>query len=164
MDAQPAIESAARQQPNLTVALWAGTALATTRACLKIRRLRALTIPCCLHNCTFIEGPKAALINSVDYEDGAFRAKGVKPVRGLRAFGRAYCVATLTLVSSTTSPSTPNPPSQISNSFNVRPRGGSNVGHPSCGSHDTCLSDAALARIAAGGLYGIGLLVAIAYF
>ncbi len=44
-----------------------------------------------LHNYTFIEGPKAALINSVDYEDGAFRAKGVKPVRGLRAFGRAYC-------------------------------------------------------------------------
>ena len=44
-----------------------------------------------LHNYAFIEGPKAALLNSVDYADGSFRAKGVKPVRGLRAFGRAYC-------------------------------------------------------------------------
>lgn len=72
--------------------------------------------------------------------------------------------ATLTLVSSTISPSTPNPPSQVSNSFNVRPRGGSYAGHPSCSSHDTCLSGAALAGIVAGGLFGIGLLVAIAYF
>ncbi|KAL8945802.1 MAG: hypothetical protein Q9222_007706 [Ikaeria aurantiellina] len=44
-----------------------------------------------LHNYAFLEGPKAALINSVDYEDGAYRIKGHKPVRGLRAFGRTYC-------------------------------------------------------------------------
>ena len=44
-----------------------------------------------LHNYAFLEGPKAALMNSVDYEDGAFRAKGMKPTRGLRAFGRTYC-------------------------------------------------------------------------
>ena len=43
------------------------------------------------HNYTFLEGPKAALINSVDYSDGEYRTKGVKPSRGLRAFGRAYC-------------------------------------------------------------------------
>jgi len=43
------------------------------------------------HNWAFIEGPKAALLNSVDYADGAYRANGVKPVRGLHAFGRAYC-------------------------------------------------------------------------
>ncbi|KAL8799299.1 MAG: hypothetical protein Q9182_006003 [Xanthomendoza sp. 2 TL-2023] len=44
-----------------------------------------------LHNYAFLEGPKAALINSIDYEDGTYRTKGVKPVRGLRAFGRTYC-------------------------------------------------------------------------
>ena len=44
-----------------------------------------------IHNYAFLEGPKAALINSVDYEDGAYRAKGQRPFRGLRAFGRAYC-------------------------------------------------------------------------
>ena len=44
-----------------------------------------------LHNYAFIEGPKAALLNSVDYADGAYRAKGTTPSRGLRAFGRAYC-------------------------------------------------------------------------
>ncbi|KAL8670904.1 MAG: hypothetical protein Q9168_004571 [Polycauliona sp. 1 TL-2023] len=44
-----------------------------------------------LHNYAFLEGPKAALINSIDYEDGAYRTKGIKPTRGLRAFGRTYC-------------------------------------------------------------------------
>lgn len=44
-----------------------------------------------LHNYAFLEGPKAALMNSVDYEDGAYKAKGTKPTRGLRAFGRTYC-------------------------------------------------------------------------
>lgn len=44
-----------------------------------------------LHNYAFLEGPKAALTNSVDYEDGACRAKGRKPTRGIRAFGRTYC-------------------------------------------------------------------------
>ncbi|MCJ1302037.1 hypothetical protein MMC08_004838 [Hypocenomyce scalaris] len=43
------------------------------------------------HNYAFLEGPKAALSHSCDYADGAYKAKGVKPVRGLRAFGRAYC-------------------------------------------------------------------------
>ena len=43
------------------------------------------------HNWAFLEGPKAALMNSVDYADGAYRTKGIKPVRGLHAFGRAYC-------------------------------------------------------------------------
>ena len=42
------------------------------------------------HNFAFLEGPKSALINSIDYEDGRYREKGVKPVRGLRAFSRAY--------------------------------------------------------------------------
>ncbi|KAL8753364.1 MAG: hypothetical protein Q9184_005444 [Pyrenodesmia sp. 2 TL-2023] len=55
------------------------------------------SIPICgsaktsLHNYAFIEGPKAALTNSVDYADGTYRAKGTKPSRGLRAFGRTYC-------------------------------------------------------------------------
>jgi homoserine acetyltransferase len=43
------------------------------------------------HNQAFIEGPKAALLNSVDYADGAYKTKGVVPKRGLAAFGRAYC-------------------------------------------------------------------------
>ena len=45
------------------------------------------------HNWAFLEGPKGALINSVDYEDGKYRTKGAsyKPLRGLGAFGRAYC-------------------------------------------------------------------------
>ena len=43
------------------------------------------------HNYTFLEGPKTALLNSIDYADGEYKAKGVKPSRGLRAFGRAYC-------------------------------------------------------------------------
>ena len=43
------------------------------------------------HNYAFLEGPKAALLNSTDYADGAYKANGVKPMKGLRAFGRAYC-------------------------------------------------------------------------
>ena len=43
------------------------------------------------HNYAFLEGPKTALVNSVDYADGMYKARGVKPLRGLRAFGRAYC-------------------------------------------------------------------------
>ena len=43
------------------------------------------------HNYAFLEGPKTALLNSVDYADGSYKAKGVKPSRGLKAFGRAYC-------------------------------------------------------------------------
>jgi homoserine O-acetyltransferase len=43
------------------------------------------------HNYTFLEGPKAALLHSIDYQDGAYKANGTKPLRGLRAFSRAYC-------------------------------------------------------------------------
>ena len=43
------------------------------------------------HNYAFLEGPKTALTNSIDYADGAYKARGIKPLRGLRAFGRAYC-------------------------------------------------------------------------
>ncbi|MCJ1278166.1 hypothetical protein MMC21_005981 [Puttea exsequens] len=43
------------------------------------------------HNYAFLEGPKTALITSVDYADGSYKSKGVQPLRGLRAFGRAYC-------------------------------------------------------------------------
>lgn len=44
------------------------------------------------HNYAFLEGPKAALLNSIDYADGAYKANnGTPPLRGLRAFGRAYC-------------------------------------------------------------------------
>ena len=43
------------------------------------------------HNYTFLEGPKTALTNSIDYMDGEYKTKGIKPLRGLRAFGRAYC-------------------------------------------------------------------------
>ena len=43
------------------------------------------------HNYAFLEGPKTALLNSVDYADGEYKAKGITPVRGIRAFGRAYC-------------------------------------------------------------------------
>ena len=43
------------------------------------------------HNWAFLEGPKAALLNSVDYADGEYKSKGIKPLRGLHAFGRAYC-------------------------------------------------------------------------
>ncbi|MCJ1311776.1 hypothetical protein MMC25_005449 [Agyrium rufum] len=43
------------------------------------------------HNWAFFEGPKTALLNSIDYADGQYKANGVWPERGLRAFGRAYC-------------------------------------------------------------------------
>lgn len=43
-----------------------------------------------LHNYQFLEGPKTALKNSIDYEDGKYKEKGIKPLRGLHAFGRAY--------------------------------------------------------------------------
>ncbi|KAJ5992064.1 hypothetical protein N7451_007788 [Penicillium sp. IBT 35674x] len=43
-----------------------------------------------LHNYQFLEGPKAALLHSVDYNDNDLRAKNIAPVRGLHAFGRAY--------------------------------------------------------------------------
>ena len=42
-----------------------------------------------LHNYQFLEGPKAALVNSVDF-NSPFRSQKVVPVRGLHAFGRAY--------------------------------------------------------------------------
>lgn len=43
-----------------------------------------------LHNYQFLEGPKAALMQSVDYNDQDLRAKNIAPIRGLRAFGKAY--------------------------------------------------------------------------
>ncbi|KAJ5318168.1 hypothetical protein PENANT_c052G09487 [Penicillium antarcticum] len=43
-----------------------------------------------LHNYQFLEGPKAALLNSIDYADQSLRSKGQPPIRGLHAFGRAY--------------------------------------------------------------------------
>lgn len=43
-----------------------------------------------LHNYQFLEGPKAALIHSVDYCGNAFRSQNKPPLRGLNAFGRAY--------------------------------------------------------------------------
>lgn len=43
------------------------------------------------HNWAFLEGPKSALLHSTDYADGKYRQQGVKPLRGLHAFGRAYC-------------------------------------------------------------------------
>ncbi|CAL5870303.1 uncharacterized protein PFLUO_LOCUS4538 [Penicillium psychrofluorescens] len=43
-----------------------------------------------LHNYQFLEGPKAALINSIDYDDGKFESQNKTPIRGLHAFGRAY--------------------------------------------------------------------------
>ncbi|KAJ5579474.1 uncharacterized protein N7459_005459 [Penicillium hispanicum] len=42
-----------------------------------------------LHNYQFLEGPKAALSASIDF-NSAFRAQNVVPRRGLHAFGRAY--------------------------------------------------------------------------
>lgn len=42
------------------------------------------------HNYAFLEGPTSALIASQDYDEGRYKEKGVKPVKGLRAFGRAY--------------------------------------------------------------------------
>jgi homoserine O-acetyltransferase len=43
-----------------------------------------------LHNYQFLEGPKAALSHSIDYNDVAMRSQGGLPIRGLRAFSRAY--------------------------------------------------------------------------
>lgn len=43
-----------------------------------------------LHNYQFLEGPKAALLHSVDYNDVSLRSQGKTPIRGLHAFGRAY--------------------------------------------------------------------------
>lgn len=43
-----------------------------------------------LHNYQFLEGPKAALLNSIDYNDGKFKSQNKTPIRGLHAFGRAY--------------------------------------------------------------------------
>jgi homoserine acetyltransferase len=42
------------------------------------------------HNYAFLEGPISALETSVDYAGGRYREENVKPVQGLRAFGRAY--------------------------------------------------------------------------
>lgn len=42
------------------------------------------------HNYAFLEGPISALEASYDYEQGKYKAKGVHPSQGLRAFGRAY--------------------------------------------------------------------------
>ncbi|KAJ5641872.1 hypothetical protein N7490_005872 [Penicillium lividum] len=43
-----------------------------------------------LHNYQFLEGPKAALLHSVDYNHQDLRSKNIAPIRGLRAFGKAY--------------------------------------------------------------------------
>ncbi|KAJ5706598.1 hypothetical protein N7488_006399 [Penicillium malachiteum] len=43
-----------------------------------------------LHNYQFLEGPKAALLSSVDYNDQSLRAQNIAPIKGLHAFGRAY--------------------------------------------------------------------------
>ncbi|KAL1304679.1 hypothetical protein AAFC00_003635 [Neodothiora populina] len=39
------------------------------------------------HNWSFLEGPKAALVNSVDFHDGHYTSP---PIRGARAFSRVY--------------------------------------------------------------------------
>ncbi|KAJ5134437.1 hypothetical protein N7526_005802 [Penicillium atrosanguineum] len=43
-----------------------------------------------LHNYQFLEGPKNALLNSVDYNDSSFQSEGKQPIRGLHAFSQAY--------------------------------------------------------------------------
>lgn len=43
-----------------------------------------------LHNRQFLEGPKAALVHSVDYNSSSSIRNGQPPLRGLHAFGRAY--------------------------------------------------------------------------
>ncbi|KAJ5134945.1 hypothetical protein N7526_006310 [Penicillium atrosanguineum] len=43
-----------------------------------------------LHNYQFLEGPKHALLNSVDYNNSSFQSQGTLPIRGLHAFGQAY--------------------------------------------------------------------------
>ncbi|KDQ57462.1 hypothetical protein JAAARDRAFT_58074 [Jaapia argillacea MUCL 33604] len=40
------------------------------------------------HNKAFLEGPKAALVASKDFDDGHYKST---PQHGIRAFGRAYC-------------------------------------------------------------------------
>lgn len=42
------------------------------------------------HNYQFLEGPKAALENSVDYVDKSLAASSSGPSRGVNAFGKAY--------------------------------------------------------------------------
>lgn len=42
------------------------------------------------HNYAFLEGPISALETSWDYARGSYRKNNIKPVQGLRAFGRAY--------------------------------------------------------------------------
>ncbi|EPS35006.1 hypothetical protein POX_a00028 [Penicillium oxalicum] len=59
------------------------------------RMLRAAVIICSsaktsLHNYQFLEGPKAALTHSVDYNDQTLRSQAGGPLRGLHAFARAY--------------------------------------------------------------------------
>ncbi|KAK5701675.1 hypothetical protein LTR97_004493 [Elasticomyces elasticus] len=41
-------------------------------------------------NYAFLEGPSSALIASCDYDQGRYRLNDIKPINGLRAFGRAY--------------------------------------------------------------------------
>jgi len=43
-----------------------------------------------LHNIQFLEGPRAALENSIDYTPMRCRPKDVKVTKGLNAFGKAY--------------------------------------------------------------------------
>ncbi|KAI1774798.1 Alpha/Beta hydrolase protein [Hypoxylon cercidicola] len=42
------------------------------------------------HNYQFLEGPRAALESSSDYSGFGSNLEGPKPIRGLRAFGKAY--------------------------------------------------------------------------
>ena len=42
------------------------------------------------HNYQFLEGPKAALENAVDYVDKSLATSSGGPSRGIRAFGKAY--------------------------------------------------------------------------
>lgn len=42
------------------------------------------------HNYAFLEGPISALEASADYDNGRYKAQGITPNEGLRAFGRAY--------------------------------------------------------------------------
>ncbi|CZS98430.1 hypothetical protein WAI453_005822 [Rhynchosporium graminicola] len=42
------------------------------------------------HNYAFLEGPISALTTSFDYDNGNYKSNGTRPIKGLRAFGRAY--------------------------------------------------------------------------
>lgn len=42
------------------------------------------------HNYAFLEGPISALETSFDYAQGSYRKNNMKPLQGVRAFGRAY--------------------------------------------------------------------------